>query len=307
MMASDCTIVMAVRNRENIVRHTLGSIAAQSYRPLRVVLVDNGSADATMDVLQEWKKSHQAHDFNIEILEEPRPGATVARNRGLAQVETEYVMFFDSDDLMAPEHVANAMQYLSQHPDTDILGWNVVYHYGDKPTMKPFEVRNPLYHCIMHGSFATQRYLCRTQMVRDAGAWDEAVPYWNDIELGTRILMRYPQAKIARVKRKPTVHVIFSPDSITGRRFSDRRDEALTAASRIQRTIGAKNKKIVDLKLAILAGDIYLEGEKPMATDLMRIIMAGVDNGWHRILLHAVYRYRRAGGRGAARIVHYLL
>ena len=99
----DITIIVPVYNRAHLVGATLDSIAAQTLRPIHLVLVDNNSQDNTLKVLLDFKKRHQSDDFKVTVLQETRRGAAAARNCGLQEATTEWVMFFDSDDIMAPD------------------------------------------------------------------------------------------------------------------------------------------------------------------------------------------------------------
>ena len=76
------TIVIPVYNRAGIVGRTLESIEAQSWRPLNVVLVDNGSTDGTYGVLSRWKDSCKASGINVTLVKEPIPGAALPATGG---------------------------------------------------------------------------------------------------------------------------------------------------------------------------------------------------------------------------------
>ena len=77
------TIVVPVRNRQDVVGRTLRSIAAQTLRPLKVILVDNASTDSTLQILRKWADSAADSAIDVKILSETTPGASAARNRGL--------------------------------------------------------------------------------------------------------------------------------------------------------------------------------------------------------------------------------
>ena len=92
-MANDITIIIPVYNRAGIVGPTLDAVAAQTWRPLNVILVDNASTDNTLQVLNQWKKSVERPDFKVEVIEERTPGASAARNAGLRRATTRWTMF----------------------------------------------------------------------------------------------------------------------------------------------------------------------------------------------------------------------
>ena len=91
-------IVIPVYNRERELRRTFDSVVAQTYRPIHVVLVDNGSTDGSLALCRELKGAYETDDFRITVVEEAKRGPSAARNRGLTCVTEEFVAFLDSDD-----------------------------------------------------------------------------------------------------------------------------------------------------------------------------------------------------------------
>lgn len=294
------TIVIPVHNRARIVGRTLKSVREQTLRPLRVILVDNGSTDDTHDVLEQWRGETEG-DLDVSIITETVPGAAAARNAGLARVETEWTMFFDSDDTMAPEHCQRALESAA---DSDIVGWDVRYYDGKYENVRPFYITDAQYHNLFHGALSTQRYMARTELFRNAGGWDASVLYWDDIELGARILQKNP--RIRKIHGTPTVTMFHSDESITGTSYSSRTGRAAHALECIAVTLGPERRLWVDVKHTIFAADCAREGSQE-GSKIYKEIMANNTSTGIRLLLRAVYLYRRAGGRGVARLVRILL
>ena len=115
-------IVIPVYNREQELRRTFDSVVAQTYRPIHVVLVDNGSTDGSLALCRELKGAYETDDFRITVVEEAKRGPSAARNRGLACVTEEFVAFLDSDDEYIPESVSLYMQAFESNPSADIAG-----------------------------------------------------------------------------------------------------------------------------------------------------------------------------------------
>lgn len=300
-MKPTMTIVIPVYNRAAPVSDTLASIAAQSYRPLGVVLVDNNSTDGTLDILKKWQAENRADDFHIEVISECTPGACAARNTGLRKVETDWTMFFDSDDIMLPHHVAKVMDVISRYPDTDIVGGSFMLSYRDgRQRTVRFINRDTIYNNIHHSIFSTLLYCARTDMFRKAGAWDESLSMGDDVELGSRILDLKP--KIRTLKGKPTIVVNESEHSISN---SNGRTFALVKALRkIQNRLPAGYRHWVDLQIIIQLA--AFDRHSPEARKLAMEIIDTTTCLRRRILWRLLYRYTLAGRRGAARIYRLL-
>ena len=93
----DITIVIPVYNRRGLIKRTLESIRRSPVSGVPVIVVDNGSTDGTLELLNEYSAAYPS----ITIAQEPVRSAAAARNKGLSLVKTTWVYFFDSDDEFA--------------------------------------------------------------------------------------------------------------------------------------------------------------------------------------------------------------
>lgn len=284
-MDNRLTVVIPVYNRETELKRCLDSIAAQTVLPAQVIVVDDGSTDNSLVVAR-------THTLNPVVLQGTHRGAAAARNLGLEKVGTEWTMFFDSDDVMLPEHIEKVSGALSD--TVDLIGWDITLRRldGSKRTL-PFEANDIAWHNIMHGTLATQRYLARTKLFRQAGGWDEALGVWQDIELGARLLELNP--RIAKTPGNRVVQ-IQSADSITGTEWSRNTDRYAATFAALERTVGRRHPDWLRLKKAILAADVARED-----AGAGKALLADTDaSDW---VVRAAYLYRRAGLRGVARVL----
>jgi glycosyltransferase involved in cell wall biosynthesis len=94
--------IVPVFNGERYLGEALDSILAQTYRPLEVVVVDDGSAEGAAAVVARYRDQ-------IRPLFQPNAGQAAARNLGLSVARGEFVAFLDADDLWHPEKLARQM------------------------------------------------------------------------------------------------------------------------------------------------------------------------------------------------------
>ncbi|MDO4319397.1 MAG: glycosyltransferase family A protein [Bacteroidales bacterium] len=297
--SKDCrdsiTVVVPVRNRAGIVCRTLDSIAEQTYRPVRLIVVDNGSTDSTLDVITDWASRHRDKDFMVSVLSEPRPGACRARNKGLDAVETEWTMFFDSDDLMAPGHIARAMSEADS--DVDVVGWDYVLKTKNgKQKLRRFYQRDFIYNNLFHSMFGTVRYMARTSLFRRAGGWLDDAAMFDDAELGMRLLALNPCIRYAGPEI--TLTILESESSIMTAR-SGRLQSMHIALDAMQRTMPADTRHWVDL-MRILMALTWARHDAASGDYVRRII--DDTSGLRRHLWRFFAFYTRHGGRGVAHI-----
>lgn len=301
-MESGITVVIPVYNRAEPVGETLASLLAQTYRPMAVVLVDNNSTDASLSVLQEWKRKNQNVDLSIQVLTEGTPGAAAARNAGLAAVTTDRVMFFDSDDIMAPDHLARIMETVRKHPDADIVGWDVAYESPHRRSVERFHASGTAFGSLFRGDMATQRWCARTGLVRAAGGWNTGISLWDDIELGLRMLAAQP--RIVKIDGSPTVTVRYTPDSITGSHDEAYVRKLMRSADVIAADLGAGGRLWLGCVLMRESALCRLSGTGPRIVGPLEQKALSLASGTSsRLLLRFCRRFTAAGGRG----LHYIL
>ncbi|WP_242091620.1 glycosyltransferase family 2 protein [Aestuariivivens sediminicola] len=98
------SIIIPSYNRAHLIRNTLNSIQKQTYTNWECIVVDDDSTDNSLKVLTDYA----LNDSRFVALQRPInkvKGANACRNFGLQKARGDYIMFFDSDDLMAPNHL----------------------------------------------------------------------------------------------------------------------------------------------------------------------------------------------------------
>lgn len=305
----DITVVIPVRNRPELIVRCLDSIQAQNVLPGRVIVVDNGSTDHTMERVREWESSNRGKGMKIDLLQEDIPGACAARNRGLQAVESEWVLFFDSDDTMRPELVGSVIPVA---PGNDIVCWKMHYHSAGRDRVEHSGSRHVMRRHLFNSVLSTQRYMVRTKFVKEAGGWG-ALSIWNDWELGFRLLGLSP--RVTHVG-KVLVDVYNQKASITGSAYSEKigeREHTIDVMESIAEEGEVHGhraswppytlrglKRAFDFVRVRLAADYRREGaveaaKKLLHDTLMKSGMCRVEKLWLRIL----YFYMSHGGRAA--------
>jgi glycosyltransferase involved in cell wall biosynthesis len=107
--------VIAARNYERYVGETIESLLAQSHAPSQIVVVDDGSTDATAAVASRYLP-------RVQILKIKHSGIGAARNRGIAELcDVDAVVLADADDMLTPGSIERRAQVLSVRDDVDLV------------------------------------------------------------------------------------------------------------------------------------------------------------------------------------------
>lgn len=313
MQREPFSIVVPVYNRATLIVRTLESIYAQTYRPLRLIVVDNASTDSTASVVEKWGAEKSDDDFSLTLVNDPVAGAAHARNTGLARVNTPWMCFFDSDDCMRPGLVEEVMKTVAAEPTLEIIGWPMVYHgLNGRQRLFPNRRGNDLLNHIIHCTFCTDRFAVRTDFIRSSGCWNSRLKGWDDWELGIRMLLRSPRIKFLS---SPLVDYYATEDSLTGLDYSGRAgvwEEALRyateAISRSRRSDKGRLLRFMRFRECALAGFYGRENRKDLALPLIEEVKHDRSlSPLHRRILKLAYRMHSRGMRGSWYAAYYFL
>jgi len=212
------TIVIPTYNRLPILQKCLLALEAQTLNPqivtdYEILLVDDGSTDATID----WLKNSTTELPHLKLYQQPHQGAAAARNLGVEKAQGDTIIFIDSDLVVTPTFLQSHADALLQ--EQKILGNDRVFTYGavintanfEDPTSEPYKIMD-----FSNAYFATGNVAIAKHWLLEVGLFDLGFNLygWEDLELGVRL----KQQGIKMIKCPTAVgyhwHPAFSLDRI---------------------------------------------------------------------------------------------
>jgi len=115
-----CSIVVPAHNSLATVRDTVDSVLGQTCGDWELVLVDDGSTDGTLELIERLAVGQS----KIRVLSQENAGTAAARNAGAALATARYLVFLDSDDVLLPEYLECQLAFASANPGYDIYACN---------------------------------------------------------------------------------------------------------------------------------------------------------------------------------------
>ncbi len=107
------SVEMAAYNAERFIGRAIDSVLAQTYKNIELLIIDDGSADGTADVVASY------NDKRIRYIRLPHKNCAAARNRAIAEAKGEYLLCVDSDDFIEAEYVEKIVACAERHPEVD--------------------------------------------------------------------------------------------------------------------------------------------------------------------------------------------
>ena len=208
------SVVCPAYNCAPFIAPALESVFAQSYCPIEIIVVDDGSTDATSDLVKGYP--------DVRYIRQANRGPSAARNTGIRAAQGEYVAFLDIDDLWTPEKLSEQVAILNSCPDAGICFADMRLFTdgaGEEPTM--FQkynltvnyfgderfVTNAVTKLVTMNFIPTSSVVARKSALLQAGGFDEQFRKAEDWDLWLRVALHHP--------------IIYSPKLLTLKRVHD--------------------------------------------------------------------------------------
>ena len=195
MKESLISVIIPTFNRSAMVKEAVESVLAQDYYGFEIILIDDGSTDDTLEVLDIYKK-------DIRLLTQPNRGVSAARNAGAACSNGDFLAFLDSDDIWLPEKLSEQVKFFNSNKDA------LICQTQEQWIRNGIRV-NPKYrHTKLSGMiFKPSVSMClvspsavmlKKSLFESMGGFDESLPACEDYDLWLRIGCTHPVFLINR-------------------------------------------------------------------------------------------------------------
>lgn len=193
------SIVIPAFNAEAFLSETIQSVLSQTYSPLEIIVVDDGSTDGTPSLVEEYSDA-------VTYFRQENQGVAAARNRGLSLAKGSYICFVDADDWLHPECIQEKVALLEARPDL-LLAFSLV-EVTDAQLNPTGEILRgtdqedaigPLLQWIPTAIPCPSNVVLRSSAIRGVGGFDEVMSTSADYDLWLRLALRGGVGRIDRV------------------------------------------------------------------------------------------------------------
>jgi glycosyltransferase involved in cell wall biosynthesis len=212
MFVPTVSVVIPTYNCAEFLPKAIESVLAQTYKDFEILVVDDGSTDATSEIITPYLD-------RVQFIRQENTGLPGARNTGIRASHGEFIALLDADDTWLPEKLGLQLPRFSD-PEVLIVFSDFSVKYGDgRPSLPSYLAERPLT-CEGHviDKYVQSRFLFPSTMVlrRDAmercGLFDEEMRACEDLELFARLCL---QGKVAWI-REPLMVRYEGTHNITG-------------------------------------------------------------------------------------------
>ncbi|EMY76643.1 glycosyltransferase-like protein, family 2 [Leptospira weilii serovar Ranarum str. ICFT] len=187
------SVVIPTFNRENKVLKAISSVLKQTLPPQEIIVVDDGSTDATISKIRET--FFDSFD-DIQILTLEHKGVSHARNRGVERAAGDWIAFLDSDDEWLPEKLERQWKVCEKNPETKILQSQEIWIRNGKRVHPPLRLAKKsgwIFEPSLEFCGVTpSSVLLKKELYESQGGMDEELPACEDYDLWLRITSQTP-------------------------------------------------------------------------------------------------------------------
>jgi glycosyltransferase involved in cell wall biosynthesis len=187
--ASGISVVIPAYNAEGTLDDAIGSALAQTHAPLEILVIDDGSTDATAAIAARHAK---ASSGRVRVIRKENGGVASARNRGLAEARGDLIAFLDADDAWAPEKLAVQAHHLATRPEVVLVGTGTYRWPSAEPSAvgnagEPGVRRIERERLAVRNHLVTSSVLLRRSAMTEAGRFDEELHGPEDHDYWLRV------------------------------------------------------------------------------------------------------------------------
>lgn len=207
---NDVEAVITSCNQRDMITQAVQSLCGQTVRPKRIVIVDDGSTDQRSIQVLDAIEADRSKTVPIKMIRQPNAGVSAARNAGIRETQTPFVLVLDGDDYLESSFIEEAVGMLSVHPDmTAASSWLQTFGVLEavvRPTGG--DARAFLSH-----NCAPASHIFRREAWETCGGYDETMRSgFEDWEFFLSLLETVPDTRIGIVE-KPLIYYRTKPAS----------------------------------------------------------------------------------------------
>lgn len=190
------SVVVPLYNKVPYVVKTLKSVFDQTYRDFELIVIDDGSTDDSLSVVQSVMDNCV---IPYQLVHQENAGVSTARNNGVAISHGEYICFLDADDWWAPSFLEKMDELISDFPDAGIYGTNYYYIKNGQQRIGVTASTGYINYCQIYSAGLVMPLTSITVAINsivfnEFGGFNPNLKLGEDFDLWIRIALRYKVA-----------------------------------------------------------------------------------------------------------------
>jgi len=201
------SVITPLYNKEKYIQNTLNCVFNQSFSNFEVIVVNDGSTDRSLAILDEFS------DNRLKIIHQKNQGVSVARNTGMENAKADYICFLDADDVWKPNHLQAFYDTITKFPDAKMYCNRYVSQISKNTFIKNnfididenYEgyIKDFFKSSLINRVALTSAVCIHKDTFNEIGGFDKAISSGQDLEYWIKIAIKY---KIAITKNNTLIY-----------------------------------------------------------------------------------------------------
>lgn len=246
------SIIIPCYNSAAWVSEAIESCLSQTYQPIEVVVVDDGSTDNSLEVINQYSEQ-------VKVITGPNQKLSAARNKGFAASHGDYILFLDADDYISSDTIAVLVEALENHENSvSVCNWSRFMDGPDgRETLEigeEYVIEGDLFYNRFTKWFMPPHSILwpRSVFVR-LGGWDEKLLNYHDYDLMARAIL--DGVGICRIHKGQAYYRTHSEEISSSGQIS--REHILSRIYFVEKLESILKEKNLLEKYAVLVGKFY--------------------------------------------------
>jgi glycosyltransferase involved in cell wall biosynthesis len=186
------SVVCPTYNSAEFILNTLRSVISQSSLPYELIIIDDGSTDNTISLIELFIKENRSI-LPIKLFSQNHKGPGAARNFGINEASSGWIAFLDSDDLWFPNKIERVVSEMNCHPNANFFSHNEIMKDLDGSDqemnyIKHLNLNKPLVEQLyFRNFFSTSTVICKRDLLIKWNGFNVTLSSAQDYELWLRI------------------------------------------------------------------------------------------------------------------------
>lgn len=181
----DISVIIPAYNRVHTLARAIDSVRGQTYKVAEIIVIDDGSTDATSEVAKQYE--------DVLLLRQKNMGVSSARNNGIMMASSAWIAFLDSDDTWHPQKLEQQLLLHEKEPDLEASYTDESWVRNGKEVALPKKYAKPpslgFTDAISFCNIAPSSVLVKKSLLESVGLFDESLEVCEDYDLWLRILI----------------------------------------------------------------------------------------------------------------------
>jgi glycosyltransferase involved in cell wall biosynthesis len=187
----EVSVIIPTYNVEKYVNEAVDSVFRQTFQDFEIIIVDDGSTDATEQKLNEY-------NGRIIYMKQANQGPSAARNRGIERASGAFIAFLDADDYWLPTKLNKQVEFARSHPEFGIVTTDIIWFDNERilnrslKDIYPVKSGRVLKDLLFHNWIGTSAAMVRRECFNQGIRFDPKHKYGEDWMLWMQIAARWP-------------------------------------------------------------------------------------------------------------------